>query len=659
VVSARVGYTSGGALPARVPTLRARGPPRGGGTRRALAPRMQIQRTVSRTETYTTQETRSGTRSDGAGGTESYTYTEDVQRLRVVNDVVTEEVPDPVPPQEQLLLETEWAEEVEAEAETEPMTGEEAIAVLERDFDTFDTAARGGSTDGRVSDDDLRAVAENADGRFTEEQQQAAQVLVDSQAYRSFLDVGAGQGRVDGTIGRDDVDRAVERIASGDYMAQLLDTADGRGGRDGHIAAADVQAALADPAVPQEMKDALQLLLESSAGSEDLHDAVGALTADEIAAASALVNTPEYAALSDDERRLVADTFRDSGGDVAATAELRSAIEGADFKIGTPEARSAALSRVALLNSSELAALPTSDQDLIRDTLAAADPGDLAVVGDLLALLRNENFAGLSPGAQTAILSQARNHPDSRAIENLERMVDKDWFRDQDLADQQRSAKLVAHLSTHDVGDRDIIENTLDRLLSPTSNYTLRWEPIGASPGNVTLGNASGTTLRLNEDLVPADNNPVGGGLEASVIENTTAHEISHLVNGDRTNQTFEYLNEEYRAWYVGYEAENGHPPSNQESMDRWEYFLNPNGGYADYAHGTDTGLPFDLFDQPGALDKPEEAAQIFALLSELSGLTVDETNYLAVMADPTTWATNPADPAPDTVFPATDDLDN
>ena len=63
--------------------------------------------------------------------------------------------------------------------------------------------------------------------------------------------------------------------------------------------------------------------------------------------------------------------------------------------------------------------------------------------------------------------------------------------------------------------------------------------------------------------------------------------------------------------------------------------------------------------DKDGALDKPEEAQKIYDLLSELSGLTVDETNYLNVMADPTTWATNPNDPAPDTVFPATDDLDN
>lgn len=620
---------------------------------------MQIQRTVSRTETYVTQETKTGTRSDGAGGTESYSYVDSVQRQREVKDVITEELPDPVPPPERLLMEEEWSADLEAEDPVDPMTGEEAIAVLDRDFDTFDTADRGGSTDGRVSEADLRAVADNSDGAFTAEQQQAAQVLVDSQTYRSFVDVGAGNGNVDGTIGRDDVTRAMETIASGTYLDELLDTANGRGGRDGNIANADVQAALSDPAVPQEMKDALNLLLHSSEGLDDLHTAAEALSLDEIAAASALVGTPEYAALSDDDRRLVADALRDSGGDAAVTAELRGVIESAGFASGTPEARTAALSQVALLNSTEFAALPSSDQDLIRDTLAGADAGDLAVAGDLLSMVQNPNFAGLPADTKTAILSQARNYPDSRAIANLERMVDKAWFRGQGIEDQQRSAKLVAHLSANDAGDRGIIENTLDRLLSPDSDYKLRWQSITASPGNVTLGFASGDTLTLNEDLVPADNNPVGGGLEASVIENTSAHEISHLVNGDSTNQTFEYLNEEYRAWYVGYEAQNGQPPSNQEAMDRWEYFLNPNGGYADYAHGVDTGWAFDIGDKAGALDKPEEAEQIFDLLSELSGLVVDDSNYLAVMADPSTWSTNPSDPAGDTVFPATDDLDN
>lgn len=620
---------------------------------------MQIQRVVSRTETYTTQETRTGTRSDGAGGTETYSYTEDVQRLRVVNDVVTEEVPDPVPPQDKLLQEEDWAADELAELEepADPMTGEEAIAVLDRDFEVFDGAgAFAGWTDDKVSERDLRVVAENADDKFTAEQQEAAQVLLDSPTYRNFLDVGAGDGKVDGIIGREDVDAAVATIASGSYLDELFDTAAGLGGRDGYIGGADVRAVLADPGLPQEMKDALSLILESTEVGEDLHAVIGALDASEIADASALMQTPAYAALSDAQRRLVADAFRDSGG--AAAAELRTLLESPEFQAGGAAEQEAALSRVALLNSTEFAALPTSDQDLIRATLAGADVADLAVAGDLLSLIQNPNFAGLPADTQTAILSQASNYPDSRAVANLERMVDQQWFRDQDLADQQRSAKLVAHMSADDTGDRDIIENTLDRFLAPNADYKLQWLPIAADPGNVTLGYASGDTLTLNEDLVPADNNPVGTGMDARVIENTSAHEVSHLVNGDTPSQTFEYLNEEYRAWYVGYEAQNGRPPSNQEAMDRWEYFLNPGGGYADYAHGITGGGPGGA-DIPGALDKPEEAEQIFALLSELSGLEVTDANYLAVMADPSTWTATPSDPASDDVFPATDDLDN
>ncbi|MCA9552907.1 MAG: cellulase family glycosylhydrolase [Myxococcales bacterium] len=64
-----------------------------------------IQRTVARTETYTTQETKTGTRSDGMGGTETYSYTEAVERQRTVMETVSEEVPDPIPPAERLLEE--------------------------------------------------------------------------------------------------------------------------------------------------------------------------------------------------------------------------------------------------------------------------------------------------------------------------------------------------------------------------------------------------------------------------------------------------------------------------------------------------------------------------------------------------------------------------
>ncbi len=251
-----------------------------------------------------------------------------------------------------------------------------------------------------------------------------------------------------------------------------------------------------------------------------------------------------------------------------------------------------------------------------------------------------------------------QNYPETDVVENLGLAIDKDWFDSQSNADQQRSVKLIAHLTQYVGGDRAIIDGTLDRFLAPDSDYKLEWKSISSSPGNVTYGYAGGNTLTLNSDLVGADNNRVAAGNEASVIENTTAHEVSHLVNGDKTAQTFHYLNEEYRAWYVGNTAQNGEPPTNQQAVDRWEYFLSPTGGYADYAHGTDGGW-LGIGAKDGALDKPKEAAQIYATLSELTGLKVTADNYTSVLADPTSWKTDPNDAAPSTGFPSTDDLDN
>lgn len=538
-------------------------------------------------------------------------------------------------------------------------TGEEAIAVLDRDFDKFDTANEGGDPDGDVSDDDLRAVSENKGGGFTQEQQDAARVLLDSTAYRSFADVGAGRGRVDGNISREDVTGAQAAIASGSYYDELMDTAAGRGGRDGNVSRDDIVAGLSDPGISQEGKDALNLMLLSSEGSENFHGSLQNLTATEVKDASALYRSPELTGLSGSDKQLAADAFRDSGGSSAVSNELRTLIQSEDFKGASAEEKTSELARIAVLNSTEFAALPASDQDLVRQTLDNADPTDYAMPGAMKHLLEDPNFASLSAEEKTSILSQGRNYPDSRSIVNMDRMVDQDWFQDQSTEDKQRSTKLVAHLSQHDGGDREITENTLDRFLSNDADYRLEWKDIPAEGGNVTFGYADGDTLTLNSNMVGADNNRVAAGNETSVIENTTAHEVSHLVNGDSTNQTFEYLNEEYRAWYVGYEAEHGRPPSNQEAMDRWEYFLNPDGGYADYAHGVDAGWPFGIGDKDGALDKPEEANQIYALLSQLSGVEVTADNYQDIMADPSKWTTNPNDPASDDVFPDSDDLDN
>jgi hypothetical protein len=534
-----------------------------------------------------------------------------------------------------------------------------ATSVIDRDFSAFDTAAQNDAAkaDGKISEDDLRTVAENPGDRFSAEQQAAAQFLLDSRAAYGMLDTGASKGSVDGTISRQDIDGALQTLASGTYYDELLDTAAGKGGRDGYVSSEDITAALSDPGIPQEVKDTINVLLQAPEGSSDLHGVLAGVTADEASSLSSLSVSQQYRDLSASDKQLVGEAVRDSGADQAVTSSVRELIDGPRFATMSTEQRTSALTEIALVNSSEFKALPSGDQQAIRDSLAAAS-SDPAFAVELRGLVQSERFNDLDAATRTAVLAQVDNYPRTDVVENLGLALDKDWFQDQSFDDQQRSLKLVAHLTQHDSGDQAVIDGTLDRFLSPDSNYELEWKSITASPGNVTFGYADGNTLTLNQDLVPADNNAVGGGYEAQVIENTTAHEVSHLVNDDSTNQTFHYLNEEYRAWYVGYQAENGHPPSNQEAMDRWEYFLNPSGGYADYSHGTDGGW-FGIGAKDGALEKPDEAAQIFDLLSELSGLEVTADNYQDVMAHPENWTTDPNAAASDDVFPSTDDLDN
>ncbi|MEP7044878.1 MAG: hypothetical protein ABI843_17580 [Dokdonella sp.] len=520
-----------------------------------------------------------------------------------------------------------------------------ASKVLDRDFTAFDTAKQGDASkaDGKISRDDLEVVARNEGGHFTPEQQETAQFLLDSQTSRSFFDVGAGRGSVDGTISRDDMNAAKQTLAGGSYYDELLDTAAGRGGRDSNVGNDDIVAALSDPGVPQDLKNTLNLLLQSPQGSQGLHDVLAGMDSGEVSAASALSEMPQFAALSGTDKRLVAEAVRDSGGDLGVNRKLRELLGSDRFRTMAPAQRTAALTEIALVNTPQFKALPKSDQDLVTAAVANARPDDLKAAASIKSLIESPDFARLSGAEKTAVLSQVRNYPDSKVIGNLERMLGKGWFKDFDLGDKQRALKLIAYISYPRAGtDQKILDNTVEKFLGADAKYSLKIESISAPPGNVTFGNASGTTMRVNEDLITADNgklenNPTHPEWATGLAVNTIPHEINHLVNGDKVASTFDYLNEEYRAWYVGYSAEHGHPPSNKEALERWSYFVTPGSGYYDMA-------------AKDALKNPDEAAKIFNELSALSGLKVDASNYKQVLTDlandPSKYTTDPNAPA-------------
>lgn len=526
-----------------------------------------------------------------------------------------------------------------------------ATHVLSRDFSAFDTVKQGNpdKADGKISREDLETVSRNEDGRFTQDQQEAARFLLGSEASRAFLDVAGDKGflwfdgKVDGIISREDVAAAQKTLDSGSWYDELLDTAAGRGGLDGNISHDDVVAALADPGVPQELKDTLNLLLAAPDGDKNLHETLKGFTQEKVDAASALARMPEYQSLSGSDRQLVAEAVRDSGGDLAVNAKLRELLGSDRFRDMSPEQRTAALTEIALVNTPEFKALPQSDQDLVTAAINAARPDDLKMAERVKSLLESRDFAGLDAAEKTAVLSQVKNYPDSKVVGNLERMLGKGWFEDFDLGDKQRALKLIGYMSYPRPGlDQTIIDNTLEKFLAADAKYSLKIEPISAPPGNVTFGNASGSTMRVNEDLISADNgrledNPTHPDWATGLAVDTIPHEINHLINGDKVKPTFDYLNQEYRAWYVGFSASHGRPPTNAEALERWSYFLTPGGGYWDSA-------------AKGALNDPKEAAKIYEELSKLTGLDVNAGNFRKILADlandTSLYKTDPAGPA-------------
>lgn len=547
-----------------------------------------------------------------------------------------------------------------------PTTLESATSTLLANYDLAASAhwSPFGLGDDTISRADLQALVTDPDPSIPQELRDAAQFLLDSDASRNFVDTGgSGTGGVDGRVSREELQSALAKVQSGDYYGELVATAGGNSPLflpQELTTSADIQAALLDPAVPEVVKDALRLATLSGDGSAPL--LLSSLSAKDFAAAAALYDSAEFKALSAEDQKLVSEAFRDGQGSAATTADLQKLLRDPSFQALDAGNRTAKLTEYVLLHSPEYKALPAGDQKLVSDALSARQPGDPGFPASLKHLIESDRFGDRDAAERTAVLSQVKNYPESAVASNIERMLAKDWFQGQSFEDKQRSLKTIANMSADDTGDRTILDNTLNRLLDPDSDYKLKWQDKAPdSNGNITLGwNPNGShDVYLNSRLLTADNGPIDTSKDwagKSLGMDTLNHELSHAINDDKTDQTFDYLNEEYRAWYVGYEAEHGHPPSNKEALERWEYFLNPNGGYAEYSHGIERDW---WWDTDGALDKPEEAAKIYQMLSDLTGLDVNADNYKEVLAsDPSTWKSDPDGDAA-TRWASGDDLDN
>ncbi|MEH6420070.1 hypothetical protein [Pseudomonas sp. CGJS7] len=491
-----------------------------------------------------------------------------------------------------------------------------ATQVLDQSFARFDTAKQNdvSRADQKISQDDLQVVADNSDGRFSAEEVEAAKFLIGSDAARGALDVGAGKGWVDGTISRKDLDATLSSIKDGSFERRILDTAAGRGGADGNISADDIDAALKDPGVPQSLKDAVSLMRQGFTGSEsEFNDALNKMNHDSFAAAAELYNSAEFKQLSCvPDQATAAQAVRDAGGDAGAIKDLQQLVKDPSFQALDAAQKSNKLNEFGLQQSPEFKSLPASEQKLITDALAARKSGDTDQAANIAKLIKNEDFQDLSAEEKTAVLSQVKNYPDERSIANLDRLMGKDWFQDFDLGDKQRTLKAISFLAQNDAGDPQVNKNTLERVLSPDSDYVFKWDDsfngdINSSGG--LYGTADGTNITFNAKMVNDGNGPLTETYNSKhVVLHTIAHEVNHNVNGDEVSETYGYLEQEYRAWYTGFKSEFGRPPNNEEAMERWRNEIT--GAYS----GTS---------QPAIDSSPEEARKFAEELSLMTGQPV------------------------------------
>jgi hypothetical protein len=336
----------------------------------------------------------------------------------------------------------------------------------------------------------------------------------------------------------------------------------------------------------------------------------------------------------DDQARGRVQEAVDSLGSVKSAAGKAQVLEG--LAQGSPLTADKLANTKALLGSPKFAGLSEADQKLVTEGLkgAKADP---KYAESTKKLLEDAKFQALKPDEKTAVLSQIKNYPDHRSVDNVTRLLQKDWFGKQNLADKQRSLKTVAYLSQYDAGDRKIIDNTLNKMLDPKSDFKLEWKTYsGDQKGVYGEADDDTKTLYLARNRMAAGNDKVATDDSTQhLILSTASHEVNHVLNGDKVASTFKYFEAEYRAWHTGFKARYGRDPSNQEIMEqriRWQ--LNPKSFYGKYA--------------AEAMKDPKEAQKFYDFLNKITGLKVDASNWKDVAkSDPSTWKTKPGDPAP------------
>jgi peptidoglycan hydrolase-like protein with peptidoglycan-binding domain len=153
-----------------------------------------------------------------------------------------------------------------------------------------------------------------------------------------------------------------------------------------------------------------------------------------------LATNPNVAKLATAHQRQMLDIHKAHPNDKQLNSQLNKLANDPQFQGLNDSAKSSTLN---LIGSPGYAKLSEKDRALVTDGLNASKL-DPKFAENTQKLLNDPKFEALKPQEKTAVLSQVKNYPNARAVENYQRMVQKDWFNSQSLGDKQRSLKAIA-----------------------------------------------------------------------------------------------------------------------------------------------------------------------------------------------------------------------
>ncbi|MBL8956758.1 MAG: hypothetical protein JNK82_38650 [Myxococcaceae bacterium] len=284
--------------------------------------------------------------------------------------------------------------------------------------------------------------------------------------------------------------------------------------------------------------------------------------------------SPEFQRLDPSVRQQVLSSLHDGGVTPNKVATAKALISAPGFKSMAPE-----------------------NQKLALETLAKT--GFNRFIGKSLERLVNApSFNQAQKVDQTAMLSQAKNYPNTASIGNIERLSGKLWFASQSHEDKARTLKTIAYMSDPSRGDRTIINNTLEKILGPDAKFDIQWvDHQGRKAGHAV----DSDTMQLDYSYATPDNGP---GVQSKldwVGNRTVPHEVNHLLSNYKVESSYKFVEDEYRGWYVGVQAQLGRPPTKAEAA---AYFKNAyiddmlgiyGGTASGVRHGKEAGKMFDL----------------------------------------------------------------